>query len=189
MGEPRINWQRTLILSFIAMGLTVLAIVEVKANLKSYRSGDSIAPSASHVQRVEAALTEKNVELADQVWREAYLAAFRSRGWEGLIEVGEASLRIGELARRPQTTHTANARMSYLNALLRARAQGSVEGALRVAEAFAALGDREVADQCARVADRLAARARNDRARDQVRAFRERLAAQTPGVENPNPVF
>lgn len=56
---------------------------------------------------------------------------------------------------------------------------------LRMAEAFAALGDREVAaQQCVHIAEGLATRSRNAQAHDHVRAFRERLAAQGSGVKH-----
>jgi len=46
-----------------------------------------------------------------------------------------------------------------------------------VAEAFAALGDREVAEQCVRIAESLAAQAREAQARDRVGEFKARLAS------------
>jgi hypothetical protein len=62
-----------------------------------------------------------------------------------------------------------------MSALCRARRDGSFDGVLRVAEAFAALGDHEVVDQCLRIAERLA---RDDRdLRGRVQAFRVQWTA------------
>jgi hypothetical protein len=58
--------------------------------------------------------------------------------------------------------YDARARQAYLVALFRARHERSVEGVLRVADAFGALGDVEVVKRCQRVAHRLLAHKAND---------------------------
>jgi coenzyme F420-reducing hydrogenase delta subunit len=68
-----------------------------------------------------------------------------------------------------------NARDAYLIALIRARRSGSVDGALRSAEAFQELGDRVIVEQCLYIAAQLAAG--DDRAQQRVREVRERWAA------------
>lgn len=73
-----------------------------------------------------------------------------------MIAVGDAFLRIGAEAGAASGARS-NARQAYLNALIRAHRDGSIEGMRRTAEAFAALGDHAVATQCRRVADALAA--------------------------------
>lgn len=134
------------------------------------------APWTSHLQGVDEALAQKDVSAAEQAWHQAYVEAIRSRRWEGFVAVGDASLRIGEVVgARPAPV--AKARRLYLAALLRAREQGSLDGALRAAEAFAALGDREIAGQGLRIADGLAARRDDAQAHARVRAFADRLAA------------
>jgi hypothetical protein len=50
-------------------------------------------------------------------------------------------------------TPQAAARKSYLTALFRARAAASLDGVLRVADGFTALGDESVVRECLRVAD------------------------------------
>ena len=50
-----------------------------------------------------------------------------------------------------------NAREAYLSALIRARRDRSVDGALRSAEAFRQLGDRAVVEQSLHIAGQLAA--------------------------------
>lgn len=140
----------------------------------------SDAPWTPHLEQVKDALARENVRTARQAWHEAYGAALRSRGWEGMIAVGDASLWIGERA-RDRNTADARARQAYLAALLRARQQGSLDGVLRAAEAFGALGDREMAAQGLRVAENLAVRTRDAAARERVRAFAERLTAGEAG--------
>jgi hypothetical protein len=131
-------------------------------------------PWAASLQRVNEALAVKDVSAAEQAWHEAYRTALGTRQrWDGMIEVGEAYLRVGDVA---QGSHVARAtaRRLYLAALIRARQQGSVDGVLRAAQAFSALGDREVVTQCLRVADQVAEQARDPRARARVEAFRTR---------------
>lgn len=134
----------------------------------------SVGPWTAHLRRVDDALGQRNLSAADLAWRDAYVAALVSRRWDGLVEVGDAYLRIGEVARGRKTAE-AKARSIYLDALFRARQQGSLDGALRVAEAFTVLGDHEVALQGARIAEALAAKARDPQARDRARAARERM--------------
>lgn len=141
------------------------------------------APWTAHLERVAAALAQRNVSVAELAWQAAYGEALRSRRWEGMLAVGEVYLRIGEVAgnRKPAE---AKARQAYLAALFRARQQESLDGVLRAAEAFAALGDREVAEQGVYVAQRLAARAQDAQARERVRVVAERLSARLIGPES-----
>lgn len=144
------------------------------------------APWTAHIRKADQALAERNVSAAELAWHEAFIAALRSRHWRGLVEVGDAYLRIGEVAGARKASE-AKARQLYLAALFRARQQGSVEGVLRTAEAFAALGDREVVDQCLRIAEGLAAQARDAQARALVRAFAERLTGRSVGAKSLEP--
>jgi hypothetical protein len=94
--------------------------------------------------------------------------------------VGDAALRIATIPRL-SWAFEAKARQVYLATLFRARDQSSIDRVLRTAEAFAALGDRAVVEQCLRVADDLAARARNPESRERVQVvaalLRDRLLA------------
>ncbi len=130
-------------------------------------------PWAASLRRVEDALAQKNVSAAELAWHDAHGAALRSRRWEGMLDVGDAYLRLGEVAKGREAAE-ATARTLYLSALFRARQEESLDGVLRTAEAFAALGDREVVDQCIRIAELLAAQDPEGQA--DVRAFRERWA-------------
>lgn len=134
------------------------------------------APWASHIREMDEALAQKNVEAAERAWHDAYLAALASRLWQGMVEVGDASLRIGAV-RGFRKASEATARQSYLAALSRARQLGSLEGVLRTAQALAALRDRDVVEQCLRIAENLARETRTAQAKNRVRAVRARLAA------------
>jgi hypothetical protein len=116
---------------------------------------------AAYLEMVDAALAQHDVSTAVRAWREAHAAALRTRAWRPLVEVGDAVIRIGRLdsGRGAYVTH---ARETYMAALIRARADRSVDGVLRVAESFAALGDRRVVEQCLVIADRLGASTDNE---------------------------
>ena len=139
-----------------------------------------VADSDWHVllRTVEEALARHDISTAERAWHDAYVAALHSRErWEGMLEVGDATLRIGEAA-NSRTTAEPQARSAYLSALLRARRQRSVEGVLRTGDAFAALGDRPMAEGCVHVAEQLAAAQTDPRAHDHLRALRARLAGE-----------
>ncbi len=159
------------------LGLGGFALREGTANHPNPAVGDPLAPWTTHVQKVDEALAERDASAAAQAWHEAYMNALGSRRWEGMIEVGDAYLRVGQLSASRQAVE-AKARHLYLAALFRARAQDSLDGILRAAEAFADLGDREVATQCIRIADDLSARDRDPQARERVRAFTDRLTGR-----------
>jgi hypothetical protein len=61
------------------------------------------------------------------------------------------------------------ARRAYISAMVRARSAHSLEGALRVTDAFARLGDRDMVEQGVRIARELAGR--DDKAIDRVDEF------------------
>jgi hypothetical protein len=118
----------------------------------------------------------------------AYGAAIRSRRWERLTEVGDAYVRLGDRAGARLAT-APQARRAYLDALLLARRDGSPEGVLRVAEAFDALGDRAVVEQCLRIAEGLAAQSRDEMARARVRAAVTQWGTDLATAERPSPAF
>ena len=105
---------------------------------------------------LDQALARHDVGAAVGAWHDAYGAALASRGWESMLAVGDAFLRIGAEAGTASGSRS-NARQAYLNALIRAHRDGSVDGLRRTAAAFAALGDHAVATRCRHVADELAA--------------------------------
>jgi hypothetical protein len=153
------------------------ALIGAAPTYRESRGGATTPPWVVPLQRLNTALASPNVTAAEEAWHEAHRAALGSRQrWDGLIEVGEAYLRIGEVADERQATQP-TARRLYLTALFRARQQGSLDGVLGTAEAFAALGDREVVIQCLRVADQVAERAHDPEARARVEAFRGRYTS------------
>lgn len=110
----------------------------------------------AHLAVVERELARGHVDAAVRAWHDAYGAALASRSWESMIAVGDAFRAIGRASGSVRGARM-NAREAYLSALIRARREGSVDGAIRSAEAFRALDDRVVGEQCLRIAERLAA--------------------------------
>jgi len=138
------------------------------------------------VDAIDRALATRNISAAEIAWRNGYSVAIQSRQWEALLALGEASLRIadGVLIKQP---YRARARDAWRDALFRARQQRSVDGVLKVTEAFAALGDTDVVMQALNIADRLAADDVTGSAPRRVLAARERLlpAARAAGLTDP----
>jgi hypothetical protein len=84
-----------------------------------------------------------------------------------------------------QKAAESRARESYWTALFRARRQGSLTGVLDAAEAFGALGDRVMVEQCIRIAERLALLTGEPEAADRVRTLAADLAHRYIEVERP----
>jgi hypothetical protein len=147
--------------ALIGLGL-VSAFMEVQTDLtprESRRAAHRLQFDAlwkAHLVTIDQALARNDVSAAVGAWHDAYGAALASRGWEGMLAAGDAFLRIGTEAGTVSGSRS-NARQAYLNALIRAHRDGSIEGMRRTAAAFAALGDHAVATQCLRVAGELAA--------------------------------
>ena len=99
---------------------------------------------------MDAAIATADLSRAVFAWRDAYGIALGSRSWEAMLAVGDAAMRI-DRASSPRaevpTGFRAEARQAYLRALFDARAAGSSEGMRRAADAFAALGDAEMAER------------------------------------------
>jgi len=186
--------------SRVRMGLVVAGLVTVLLAalevLGEYRTrvdgaGDIAWDSpavADGLTRIDEALAAKDIDAAVEAWREARAAAVRRGGWKSMVALGDAYLRIGDRAEF-RRGFTAGARESYLNALFRARDERSIEGVLRSAQAFAALGDVDVVGYCLQVASRLAARDPDPRAREVVAEVANRLRqpADTAGIMGPAP--
>jgi hypothetical protein len=135
------------------------------------------SPWSGHLGAVDRALGQCDLNGARRAWENAHLAAVESVGWEGLIEVGRACLRIGG-ATGGRSAAGPTARRAYFAALYRACRENSFEGILRAAAAFDDLGDREVVEECLGLAELQADGAQTRR---RVAAFVERLGlAHTP---------
>ncbi len=119
---------------------------------------------------VEKELEHGHVDVAVRVWHDAYGAALESGNWESMIAVGDAFMAIGRASGTPAGARM-NAREAYLTALIRARRDRSVDGALRSAEAFRQLNDHAVVEQCLHIAAQLAAG--DEQAQEKVREARQ----------------
>ena len=142
-------------------------------------SADVPAPWTEALKAVDDALPF-DLGVAVRAWHDAYSAAWRSRRWEGFVAVGDAYPKIGA-ASKEMAAARATARASYVMALNRATAVGSVDGVLRVARAFDALGDREVALTVVRMAEKIVRRQANPDARTRVQAFAHQLTRGASG--------
>ncbi|MBI1963293.1 MAG: hypothetical protein HYS37_07970 [Candidatus Rokubacteria bacterium] len=132
-------------------------------------------PWTEYIRAMDQALAEMNATAAVRAWRNAYAAALGMPGWRGLVEVAAASLRIATLPGFGKASE-ARARETYWTALFRARQQGSLNGVLDTAEAFGALGDRTMVEQCIRVAESLAALNGDASGGERIRALAANLA-------------
>jgi hypothetical protein len=102
---------------------------------------------------VDGALGRLDLSRAIYEWREAYGAAQRSGRSEGLIAVADRAVRIAEHA-DGRGYFLKEARSIYVHAALRARAEGSRDTILSIAERFEHRGDTERAEQVRRIARR-----------------------------------
>jgi hypothetical protein len=169
--------------AMIALMLLVVIVTEVIAG-HAVAAESQIAWKAQ-LEKVEDAVSRNDLTQAVMLWREAYAAALRSRHWEGMVAVAHTYQRLGGLAGFGRASE-AKARQTYRAALFRARQEGSLDGVLQVAEAFADLGDREVVDRCIVIARSVAVQARDARGEQRVRVFTERWAARKLEVEKQN---
>lgn len=158
----------------LVIALLLAAIAAVDALGRG--PGQEPASWAERLRAAEAARAAGNSRGVARELAAAHIAALASDGWEGLLAVGDASLR---LTQGPVTSALPRARKAYLTALFRARGRDSVEGALRAAEAFAAIGDRDGALHAVAVAHEVAARRRDTRALTSVNTLYERLLEST----------
>jgi hypothetical protein len=134
---------------FVALAIAVLliALAIVEALGGQARAADD-RPWAEYLKSMEGALAAGDAKTADWALRQAHWVALGSRRWEGMIEVGDAARRAGNIT---------VARTAYLTAAFRARRVSSFAGILSAAEAFAVLGDVAIAEQWLQVGRGLAA--------------------------------
>ena len=179
MREPGASrWSYTLALAAVSMlVLMILALLGVEFLADHVLGADPDVAWQVQFERVDAALARNDLAGAEILWGDAYVAAIKSRHWEGMVAAGDTYRRLGELGGFRRISD-AKAREAYLAALFRARNHGSLEGVLRAAQGFAELGDQTVVEQCIRVAQSVAARSWNPRADERVRIFAERWDAR-----------
>lgn len=154
--------------------ILVLSIVEAVGGEERGPTGTD-PPWAVYVRAVDTALQAGDFTRARNAFNQAHAEALASRRWEGFVDVGDAALRIGE-ASGSRRLAAAKARRAYLTALSRSRATTSLDGVLRVAGAFAGLGDHEVIELCLQMAREIAGRDPSGQARARVERLTERLA-------------
>jgi hypothetical protein len=97
---------------------------------------------APRIAEMDEALARGETKAVTAAWREAYVAAHVSRGWPGMLAVGDAAVRAGRATGAPDVFEP-RARRAYRTALVRAHRQASRDGVLAAAEAFGRLGDRD----------------------------------------------
>jgi len=131
-------------------------------------------PTSERIAAIGTAVQRGDLEAARAAWRDAFQALRPTQDWQGMAVLGDTALWIAGVsgARDPWE---ADARRAYLGAMFRARSEESLDGVLRATEAFATLGDRDVAQEGLRVAELVASRAGTAEARDRVLAYRARL--------------
>ena len=140
----------------------VLSSVLGGGSIAVARGADPTAPReatpwVARLAAMDDALRTGDVTGAEKAWHEAYGAALGSRRWDGFADAADAALRLGRVSGSP-SAGVPRARDLYLSALFRARDTGSIDGVLRVAASFNALGDRDVTAHAVRMAHNLAAR-------------------------------
>lgn len=162
-------------------GVLLLLAAAVTAACGASPDRSDGAPWIAHIEAMDAALARGDVSAAVRARHGAYLAALGSRRWEGMADVGDASLRLAELP-EVRGAMVPEARRAYLSALLRARQQRSLDGVLHAAEAFAALGDRDAARQALVMASAMKAGYRQAELAERMRALRERLEGRVPAA-------
>jgi hypothetical protein len=133
-------------------------------------------PWIVHIRALEGALARGELGAAEMAWHGANGEALRSRDWSPMIAAGDAALRIGEAASFRRGSEP-RARQAYLSAFIRARGAGSLEGVVRVTEAFARLGDAEVVERCLRAAEAMPGWASDAGLRERAQILRGRLTA------------
>ena len=141
----------------VAMVIAGLAAVSSIAGARG-RPADARDPERLlALTAMDEALARHDVAAAVQAWRQARELGLRSRSWRGPAEAADAELRLAVAADRVRESMPSE-RELFLVALFRARAEGAADGALRAADGFARLGDREAAALALRIAETAAAR-------------------------------
>ena len=128
-----------------------------------------------HLNEMEQAIAASQAAAAVRAWHRAHAAAIDQPGWQSIVHVAEAARRIGAVPGFGRAGQ-ARARETYWLALFRAHREGSLTGVLRTAEGFGGLGDRNMVEQCIRIAESRAARDSSGQGRaDHVRALADDL--------------
>jgi hypothetical protein len=181
-------WSSRWLCLFLPAIVSTLGPMLMAASVRDVLADHAIGTEAQlawqgRLLKVEQAMAAGSFAAAELLWREAYAAALKSRHWEGVVAAGDTYRALGARAGF-RGAAVAKARQAYLTALFRARSEGSLAGVLITAERYAELGDREVVEQCIRVARKVVAQSRDPYAEEHLRAFTERWAASAQGIDN-----
>ena len=156
--KPRIE-HSTVVLSFVGLaGIAAIMFGGLTAGRTSATRFERTEPRETwagrglteHLAEVNVAIARQDQGQAMRAWRDAYGIALGSRHWEAMADVGDAAVSIDALVSRSggdSPGFRAEARRAYLRALFQARAQRAPHGIERLADAFAALGDQDMAAQ------------------------------------------
>ena len=155
----RLRMRTTLLLLLLLIGVPLISEASAQADRLDW---------TARIAEMDQALGRGETTALTAAWREAYVAAHASRGWPGMLAVGDAALRAARATGTPEVFEP-RARRAYLTALLRARRQASRDGVLAVGEAFGRLGDRDAEQLAHAEAAKLALRTEAD-ARRRARA-------------------
>ena len=142
------------------------------------------SPWAPQLRAVGQALARCDMKAAARALEDADACALASGRWEGMIEVGDAFLRVAGISRAPRML-VARAHQNYLAALYCARQQRSIDGVLRTARGFGGLGDRDSVDQCLLIAEGMAKISGDQAARERVHRLITRLSARQIALVSP----
>jgi hypothetical protein len=164
----------------------MMIVVAIAISGCGSRGSDPYAASwDEYITVMDEALTRGDVRAAEMARQGAFLAARGSRRWDAMLAVGDASVR---LMRSPDVSLTLRPEVGqiYRWALFRARQQDSLEGVVRVSEAFIEFGDRDAArDGLAMATAMLTASRGHHDITDRVKALSDRLDDQASNPEEP----
>jgi hypothetical protein len=106
------------------------------------------------IKKLDEALTSGDPGSMLRAWQAASVAALVDRGWQSMVMVGDAAIRIGR-ATGLNIAFSAKARQAYHVALFRSHRASDIDGVLQTAEGFTELRATEIVEQCLRIAARL----------------------------------
>ena len=190
----RVIW-RSLTAAVVAGAAVIVCVlphaqraVEPRAELPV--SGGQMPSASSTAERITAigeAVQRGDLATARAAWQDAYRSLRRTQDWQGMAALGDTALWVaGASGARPPWE--ADARKAYLGALFRARAEVSLDGVLRATDAFATLGDRDIAEEGLRIAESVALRTGTAEARDRVLAHRARFEGREATLHADEPL-
>jgi len=144
------TWSGIITSIVLLAGLGGVAAASVTSGKTGFARRDDAAILVERLAVLDGAIARRDMSVAIAAWGEAYTAALATRRWDAMVDVGDAAARIDSLSgnvRGYLIGFRAEARLAYLRALSRARHARSEDGIARVARAFEALGDTDVAAQ------------------------------------------